>query len=201
MCIKIKDFAEKNDLNIYTVYARLSKGLTPEEVLCFKWYGTKAKSVEYNGKIYPSRLDFANEFNIPYEKVTAGLNAGHTPEQIIEANAIEKIDGRENPKQPIEFDGKLFETQRELAEEYGVDIEVFRHKLYCGLSVEEALGLYDSEPQNLKDIWLEFLAEDEEVSQNNGYDLLRDFGLDKNTNASDFDEIEDSERHKWMYIK
>lgn len=82
-----------------------------------------------------------------------------------------------------------------------MDFESFRHKVYCGLSIEDALGLCDFETQNKKEIWMEFMVEDEPVDAEKGYEILRDLGLDKNTNSAEFDDIEDSERQKWMYIK
>ncbi len=197
----ISDFARKNNLNINTAYSRFRKGMSPEDVLEYKRRSTLSKPVEYNGEIYPTRIEFAEKFNIPYHKVTAGLNAGHTPEQIIETANIPFADGRRNPKQPIEFDGKLYETQKDLAEEYCVDFNTFRYKLYRGLSVEEALGLYNPDAESKKEIWLELIADDSEMGQNEGYELLKDLGLDKNTNSAEFADVEDFERQKWMYIK
>ena len=197
----ISDFARKNNLPYEAVIARFRKGLTPEEVLNYKRECNFSKQVEYNGEIYSSRLEFAKKFNIPYHRVSSGLNAGHSPEQIIEAAKISPIDGRRNPKLPIEFNGKIYETLKELAEDYNMDFDSFRHKVYCGLSIEEALGIYDLNTTDPKEIWKELIADEPELSEKEGYEILRELRLDKNIDASEFDEIEDFERQKWMYIK
>ena len=136
-----KDLAEAFG-NEFCVYKqRLSYGWTQEEALGIiprKKPEVPVHKITYNGREYGSERELADAYGVKYAKYKRRLRYGWTREEALEI--VCKKDS-EDLKEPILYDGEIYNSERALAEAYGITYTAYRNRILYGWTQEEALGI------------------------------------------------------------
>lgn len=137
----ITQLAKENNINPNTLFSRLRLGYSIYDAVNFddKIRSPKFQEViEYKGKKYKDIKSLAKEYGIKYTTFYGRLVRGRTIEE-----AIEFKKKTYSPKESdiIIFDGKSYDSQRELARSYGIDYSKYYNRIRKGWSQSEALEL------------------------------------------------------------
>ena len=148
----ILTLCEDHGVNYVTYWSRIDKGYTQREALELdkkEIVNGNAKSYVVNGKQYSSQTSLCAEHDVPVITFQKRLKRGWSIE---EALKLEKTDkGRE--KQQC-FEGKDFDSTKDLCDYYGVPARTYHGRLEKGWTQREALRLdkRDDLPANAESV-------------------------------------------------
>ena len=119
-----------------TFNMRISKsGWSPEEAAGLRPRRSYARhAIEINGKVYKSLMSAAEAQGIAYKTVFKRLSDGWSVEQALGVKPPKRL-----ARKIYEFKGKQYQSQREMAEAFGLKPATLCRRLSRGATLEEAL--------------------------------------------------------------
>lgn len=128
---------EKN-MNENLVRSRIYKGMSVEDAVDMTVRGYI--KIEYNGVTYKSKAELCRRFGCDYQKfIKLTVNGVSTAEAIKLSN---RKDGsiRQYTRFNLEYNGKKYNTVKELCNEYGVERHYLIKRLKSGMTLEQIIG-------------------------------------------------------------
>ncbi len=132
-----KALAEDFGISPATFHNRLKKGWSCKQALGFEEY--IPPKAYFQGIEYESEKAMAEAFGIEFYSYRSKLALGWTQEEALGITLRKKTEASVEEK--IEFRGKEYETERELAAEYGVNYTNYKNRIRFGWTREEALEI------------------------------------------------------------
>lgn len=121
----------------YTVRQRIMDyGYTPEEAVKLKG---KGKAITVNGIVYPSKSEAARVFGLTESDVQSRLDQGYTPEEAV--GLVRKL-----KSSSFTYKDKIYNSWKELGEEYQILGTTLRDRVMKGMSIDEAIAVGERIP-------------------------------------------------------
>lgn len=136
----ITQLAKENNINPKTLFSRLRLGHSIYDAVNFadKIRPSKIQEpLEYKGKNYKDIKSLAKAYGVNYKTFYGRLVRGRTIEEAIEFKKKKTY----TPKERIIFDGKSYDSHKELARSYGINYSNYHNRIKKGWSQSEALEL------------------------------------------------------------
>lgn len=137
---------EKN-ISENLVRSRIYKGMSVEDAVDMKVRGYI--EIEYNGVTYKSKAEICRRFGCDYQKfIKLTVNGVSIAEAIKLSN---RKDGsiRQYTRFNLEYNGKKYNTVKELCDEYGVERHYLIKRLKLGMTLEQIIGCGDKRKKSV----------------------------------------------------
>lgn len=136
----LKQFSEEYGLNYSKTIYYYNMDYAPDEIIHYckdeKKEKKSKRAIEYKGRIYETKRQFAEMQGIPYQRLISLLNKGFTAEQIVE---FHKGGYTKRPQHGIgiQYDGKGFVSIKAFADYYKLDYQYVSLRYRSGWSCDE----------------------------------------------------------------
>ncbi len=143
----IKALADHYGFPKARVTRRLAQGWSPEQAVGLlekKRTGSSGKTVEFEGKRFPSLVAASISLGLDPRLIAARVRNGYSPEDALRGNMKDRSG---HAGKVIAFRGCVFQSQEELAKKYSISWRTVWKRQQRGWTLEQALGLEPNPPR------------------------------------------------------
>ena len=163
----LKQFSDEFGLNYSKAVYYFSMDNTPAEIIQYskeEINNIPKRAIEYKGKVYKTKRQFAEMQGIPYQRLISLLNKGFTVEQIVEFHE-DGYTKRPHHGTEIQYDGNRFISIKAFADYYNLDYQYVFLRYRSGWTCDEILHPEQYETQNKSVYYKEAIPCAEEVEK------------------------------------
>lgn len=137
----ISMLCRERNINEYLVRSRVYNGMSIEDAIDDA--ASAYTSIEYNGVTYKSKAELCRRFGCGYPKFIKLTASGVDITEAIKLSTIKEDNTKQYTRFNLEYNGKRYNTVKELCDEYGIERHYLVKRLKLGMTLDQIIESRD----------------------------------------------------------